>query len=93
VLFSGGGQRKTHPLQFANGVALHVRQPLARLIHRVQNGGKHLRLVASARLVQQRINLQAGPPLKKADNFQRNNHNHRGHHRRCVKSRPARHAD
>ena len=68
-------------------------KPLAGLIHRVEDRAKHGRLIGSARFIDERIDLDAGAPFKKADQFERDDHDDCGHCSGRKQSRAACHAD
>ena len=70
-----------------------VRQPLARFVHRVENGAKHGGLIGAARFINERIDFDAGAAFKKADQFERDNHDDSGDCRSGQKSRATCHAD
>ena len=63
----------------ADGVGGEVCQPFARLIHSIENGTKHGGLIDSSRLVNERIDFDAGAPLEKADHFERKNYDEGGY--------------
>ncbi len=66
---------------------------LAGLVHGVENGLQHGILVVSARLVHERIDLQIGAALEKADEFKRQNDDDGGNGCSSIKAGAARHAD
>src|ERR1035438_5949047 len=93
VLLSCRSDRKAHALDFTDAVAVGRGKAFARLVHGVENGLEHGVLVVSAGFVHERVDLQIGAALEKADEFKRQNDGDGGNSCSSIKAGAARHAD